>query len=48
MLCYIDEKEVFDCSNGLCPILLLDGYGSHLISNSWNILTVKKQSGMEI
>jgi hypothetical protein len=28
MLCYIDEKEVFDCSNGLCPFLLLDGYGS--------------------
>jgi hypothetical protein len=27
MLHYIDEKEVFDCSTGLFPFLLLDGYG---------------------
>jgi hypothetical protein len=28
MLRYIDEKEDFDHSTGLCPFLLLDGHGS--------------------
>jgi len=29
MLKYIDDKQVFDCSTGLNPFLLLDGHGSH-------------------
>ena len=29
MLKYIDDKQVFNCSTGLNPFLLLDGHGSH-------------------
>jgi hypothetical protein len=47
MLCYTDEKDVFgrsarDC---VCSSFLM-GMVANLISSSWSILTVKKQSGM--
>jgi hypothetical protein len=28
ILCYINDKNIFDCTNRLAPFLLLDGHGS--------------------
>jgi len=45
MLKYIDDKQVFNCSTGLNPFLLLDGHGSHFELEFLEYINCKKQNG---